>query len=153
MKQGKAKAHIDAKAYTDEHAASGIDTEFPAIETWPNQFGAYEIEIGIPEFTSVCPKTGLPDSGTIVVTYIPDKLCLELKSFKMYTLEYRNLGIFQENIVNCFVWDIVKACDPLSITVMGDFAPRGGLTTRVTASWQQSQQQGEQTRKKKSRAR
>jgi len=153
MKQGKAKAHIDAKAYTDEHAASGIDTEFPAIETWPNQFGAYEIEIGIPEFTSVCPKTGLPDSGTIVVTYIPDKLCMELKSFKMYTLAYRNLGIFQENIVNCFVRDIVKACDPLSITVMGDFAPRGGLTTRVTASWQQSQEQGEQTRKKKSRAR
>lgn len=154
MKQAKVKASGDAKAYTDEHAASGIDAAFPAIETWPNQFGAYEIEIGIPEFTSVCPKTGLPDSGTIVVTYIPDKLCLELKSFKMYTLAYRNLGIFQENIVNCFVRDIVKACDPLSITVMGDFAARGGLTTRVTASWQQSQDQGDvNNRKKKRRAR
>ena len=141
MKQPK------AKAYNDEHAASGIDTAFPEIETWPNQFGAYEIEIGIPEFTSVCPKTGLPDSGTIIVTYIPDELCLELKSFKMYTLAYRNLGIFQENIVNCFVRDIVKATNPLSITVMGDFAARGGLTSRITASWQQSQE------KKKRRAR
>ena len=127
-------------AYTDEHAASGISYEFPAIETWPNQFAAYEIEIGIPEFTSVCPKTGLPDSGTILVSYVPDKLCLELKSFKMYTLAYRNLGIFQENVVNCFVRDIVSAAKPLSISVTGDFAARGGLTTRVTASWQKSEE-------------
>ena len=141
MKQPK------VKAYTDDHAASGIDAALPEIETWPNQFGAYEIEIGIPEFTSVCPKTGLPDSGTIVVTYVPDELCLELKSFKMYTLAYRNLGIFQENIVNCFVRDIVKATNPRSITVMGDFAARGGLTSRITASWEQSQE------KKKRRAR
>ena len=128
------------RPYTDEHAASGIDAELPEIETWPNQFGAYEIEIGIPEFTSVCPKTGLPDSGTIVVTYVPDKLCLELKSFKMYTLAYRNLGIFQENIVNCFVRDIVKAAKPLQINVTGDFAPRGGLTSRITATWEKSQE-------------
>jgi 7-cyano-7-deazaguanine reductase len=128
------------RAYTDEHAASGIDAELPEIETWPNQFGAYEIEIGIPEFTSVCPKTGLPDSGNISVTYVPDKLCLELKSFKMYTLAYRNLGIFQENIVNCFVRDIVKAAKPLQITVTGDFAPRGGLTSRITATWQKGQE-------------
>lgn len=123
-------------AYTDEHAASGIDAELPEIETWPNQFGRYEIEIGIPEFTSVCPKTGLPDSGTVVVTYVPDKLCLELKSFKMYTLAYRNLGIFQENIINCFVRDIVRAAKPVSITVTGDFAPRGGLTSRISATWE-----------------
>ncbi|MCU1326602.1 MAG: cyclohydrolase [Bryobacterales bacterium] len=128
------------KAYTDEHAASGILTELPGIETWPNQFGAYEIEIGVPEFTSVCPKTGLPDSGTIVVTYVPDKLCLELKSFKMYTLAYRNVGIFQENIVNCFVRDIVAAAKPLQITVTGEFAPRGGLTSRITATWEKSQE-------------
>src|SRR4051812_14463215 len=123
------------KAYTDDHAASGIDAKFPAIETWPNQFPDYEIEISVPEFTSVCPKTSLPDFGTITVRYVPDKLCLELKSFKMYTLAYRDLGIFQENVVNCFLRDIVKAAKPVSITVTGDFTPRGGLGSRMSASW------------------
>ncbi|MDE3194792.1 MAG: NADPH-dependent 7-cyano-7-deazaguanine reductase QueF [Acidobacteriota bacterium] len=122
-------------AYTDEHAAAGIDAPLPEIETWPNQFPGYEIEIDIPEFTSVCPKTGLPDTGIVTVSYVPDKKCLELKSFKMYTLAYRNLGIFQENVVNCFLRDIVKACDPVSITVTGEFAPRGGLGSRMTAKW------------------
>ena len=121
--------------YTDEHAAAGIGAPLPGIETWPNQFRGYEIEIGVPEFTSICPKTGLPDSGTITVHYVPDKLCLELKSFKMYTIAYRNLGIFQENVVNCFLRDIVKACAPVSITVTGDFVPRGGLGSKMTASW------------------
>ena len=67
----------------------------------------------MPEFTSVCPKTGLPDFGTITIRYVPDRLCLELKSLKMYTLAYRDLGIFQENVVNCFLRDIVKACQPV----------------------------------------
>lgn len=125
----------DKRQYTDEHAAAGIDTNLPAIETWPNQFPDYEIEIDIPEFTSVCPKTGLPDTGIITVSYVPDEKCLELKSFKMYTLAYRNLGIFQENVVNCFVRDIVRACDPVRITVTGEFAPRGGLGSRMTATW------------------
>ena len=123
------------KQYTDEHAAAGIDAEFPEIETWPNQFPGYEIEIDIPEFTSICPKTALPDFGTITISYIPDKLCLELKSLKMYTLAYRNLGIFQENVVNCFLRDIVKACAPVTVTVTGDFVPRGGLGSRMTAQW------------------
>jgi 7-cyano-7-deazaguanine reductase len=126
---------IEKRQYTDEHAAAGIDAELPPIETWPNQFPDYEIEIEIPEFTSVCPKTGLPDSGMITVSYVPDRQCLELKSFKMYTLAYRNLGIFQENVVNCFVRDIVKACDPVRITVTGEFAARGGLGSRMTARW------------------
>ena len=121
--------------YTDEHAKAGLDFAFPAIETWQNQFPGYEILIDDPELTSVCPKTGLPDFGVITVSYVPDKLCLELKSFKMYTLAYRDLGIFQENVVNCFVRDIVKACDPVRITVTGDFAPRGGLGSRMTAQW------------------
>jgi 7-cyano-7-deazaguanine reductase len=125
-------------AYTPDHAAAGIDAPLPAIETWPNQFPDYEIEISIPEFTSVCPKTGLPDFGTIVIRYTPDELCLELKSLKMYTLAYRDLGIFQENIVNCFVRDIAKACQPVSLTVTGDFASRGGLTSRMTAHWRKS---------------
>ncbi|MDX1981986.1 MAG: preQ(1) synthase [Bryobacteraceae bacterium] len=124
------------KAYTDEHASAGVDAALPGIETWPNQFRTgYEIEIEIPEFTSVCPKTGLPDSGTLTLRYVPDKSCLELKSLKMYALAYRNLGIFQENIVNRFLQDVVKACNPVSAAVEGDFAPRGGLYSRITANW------------------
>jgi 7-cyano-7-deazaguanine reductase len=126
------------RQYTDQHAAAGIDAKLPEIETWPNQFSGYEIEISVPEFTSVCPKTGLPDFGTITIRYVPDKLCLELKSLKMYTLAYRDLGIFQENVVNCFLRDIVKACNPIAITITGEFAPRGGLGSRMTASWTKS---------------
>ena len=129
-----------AKAYTDEHAAAGIDAPLPAIDTWPNQFPNYEIEIAVPEFTSVCPKTGLPDFGAITIHYVPDKLCLELKSLKMYTLAYRDLGIFQENVVNCFLRDIVKACKPVSATITGEFASRGGLTSRMVASYLQRAQ-------------
>ena len=105
--------------YTDEHAVSGIDAPLPEIETWPNQFPGYEIEISIPEFTSVCPKTGLPDFGQLTLRYVPDQLCLELKSLKMYTLEYRNLGIFYENVVNRVLRDVVAACKPLSASIVG----------------------------------
>jgi len=121
--------------YTDEHAEAGVHAELPAIETWPNQFGEYEIEIVMPEFTSVCPKTGLPDSGTLTLVYVPNKRCLELKSLKMYILAYRNLGIFQENVVNRFLADVVKAAEPVEAEVHGDFAARGGITTRVTARY------------------
>jgi 7-cyano-7-deazaguanine reductase len=121
--------------YTDEHASAGIDAPLPEIETWPNQFAGYEIEISVPEFTSVCPKTGLPDFGTITIRYVPDKRCLELKSLKMYTLAYRDLGIFQENVVNCFLRDIVKACKPVSATIVGEFASRGGLTSTMVANY------------------
>ncbi len=124
-----------AKSYTDEHAAAGVDAKLPAIETWPNQYPGYEIEIVMPEFTSVCPKTGLPDHGTVRLIYTPGQSCLELKSLKMYTLAYRNLGIFQENIVNKFLEDVVRAAKPVKATVIGDFTPRGGISTRVTASW------------------
>jgi 7-cyano-7-deazaguanine reductase len=123
------------RAYTDEHARGGLDAALPEIETWPNQFRDYEIEIALPEFSSVCPKTGLPDFGNLVLRYVPDKLCLELKSYKMYLLEYRNLGIFQENVVNRVLRDVVAATRPVSATVTGDFTPRGGLSTLVTASY------------------
>jgi 7-cyano-7-deazaguanine reductase len=123
------------RAYTDEHAAAGVRAPLPEIETWPNQYAGYEIEIVMPEFTSVCPKTGLPDFGKIVLRYLPDKLCLELKSYKMYLLEFRNLGIFQENAVNRILEDVVKAAKPIEATVIGDWAPRGGLSTLVTANW------------------
>ena len=121
--------------YTDEHAAAGVHEQLPLIETWPNQYPGYEIEIVMPEFTSVCPKTGLPDHGTIRLIYTPGESCLELKSLKLYTLAYRNLGIFQENIVNKFLEDVVRAAKPVKATVIGDFTPRGGISTRVTATW------------------
>ena len=111
--------------YTEDHAKAGLDHRFPEIDTWPNQFADYEIVIDIPEFTSVCPTTGLPDFGVLEVRYVPDKLCLELKSLKEYLQEYRNLGIFQENIVNQVLEDVVKACNPIWAQVTGDFRPRG----------------------------
>ncbi len=123
------------RAYTDEHACGGLHAALPGIETWPNQFRDYEIEIILTEFSSVCPKTGLPDFGKLVLRYVPDKLCLELKSYKMYLLEYRNLGIFQENVVNRVLQDVVSAAKPVSAIVIGDFTPRGGLSTLVTATY------------------
>ena len=121
--------------YTDDHATSGLDAQFPAIETWRNQFRAYEILIDDPEFTSVCPKTGLPDFGRITIRYMPRKRCLELKSLKEYLFTYRNLGIFQENIVNQVLNDVVKSCNPVWAKVAGDFRPRGGISTLVEASY------------------
>jgi 7-cyano-7-deazaguanine reductase len=121
--------------YTPEHAASGLSAKFPAIETWANQFPGYEIVVDNPEFTSVCPKTGLPDSGTITIRYMPDKECLELKSLKEYLQFYRNLGIFQENIVNRVLEDVVRYAKPVWAEVKGEFRPRGGLSTVVIARW------------------
>ena len=121
--------------YTDTHAAAGLDTKFPSINTWANQFRAYEILVDDPEFTSVCPKTGLPDFGRLTILYMPRDLCLELKSLKEYLFTYRNLGIFQENIVNQVLNDVVKATDPVWAIVKGDFRPRGGISTTVTATW------------------
>jgi len=132
----KRKTNLEQESYTDEHAESGVRDSLPEIETWPNQYATgYEIEIVMPEFTSVCPKTGLPDHGVVRLVYVPDKRCLELKSLKMYTLAYRNLGIFQENVVNRFLQDVVKACKPLRATVIGDFTPRGGISTKITAAF------------------
>jgi len=123
------------RQYTEEHARAGVHAALPEIETWENQYPDYEIEIVTDEFTSVCPKTGLPDFGKIVLRYVPDKLCLELKSYKMYLLAYRRLGIFQENAVNRILRDVVAAAKPMAATVVGDFTPRGGLGTVVTATW------------------
>lgn len=128
-------AATKSPAYTAEHAKSGLDFAFPEIETWPNQFPAYEITIDVPEFTSLCPKTGLPDFGVITIRYMPKNQCLELKSLKEYLICYRNLGIFQENIVNRVLADVVKAADPVSAVVNGNFRPRGGIATMVEARW------------------
>lgn len=122
-----------AGGYTDDHARAGLDAELPDIDTFPNQFPGYTIRIEHPEFTSICPKTGLPDTGNIVIEYEPRDSCLELKSLKLYLLEYRNLGIFQENVVNRVLRDVVAACDPVFCEVQGEFAPRGGVYTTITA--------------------
>ncbi len=129
------KAKARKSGYTSEHAKAGLEVKFPVIETWPNQFPGYEIEVDIPEFTSVCPKTGLPDFGTIWIRYMPNQLCLELKSLKEYINSYRNLGIFQENVVNRVLEDVVRAAKPVWVEVRGQFHPRGGLGTVVEASW------------------
>jgi len=121
--------------YTDAHARAGIDARLPKFETWPNHFPGYEITIRFPEYTSVCPKTGLPDYGAITIHYRPNRHCLELKSLKMYLLAYRNLGIFYENAVNRMLRDIVGAARPAWCRVTGEFTPRGGLTTTVEAHW------------------
>lgn len=123
------------RGYTKEHAKKGIDKKMPKIETWENQFPSYEINIEVPEFTSVCPKTKLPDFGLLVLRYIPDKKCIELKSFKMYLLAYRNLGIFYENAVNKILRDVVKSCNPLKATLTGVFNTRGGMNCSVVVSY------------------
>ncbi len=109
---------------------------FAPIEVFPNQHTdrRYTIEIVCPEFTSVCPKTGLPDFGTIRISYIPDQFCLELKAFKYYLLDFRNHGIFYENVVNKILNDVIAACDPHHIEVKGEFGARGGISTNVTAT-------------------
>ena len=121
--------------YSDKHAKAGTDAKLPAIDCWPNQYPDYTNTVAVPEFTSICPKTGLPDFGTITITYCPDKLCLELKSLKLYVLAFRNLGIFQENAVNRILRDLVAASKPLSMRIRGEFTPRGGIQSRIEARY------------------
>lgn len=121
--------------YTEAHARAGIGAKLSRLETWPNHFPGYEITIRFPEYTSVCPKTGLPDYGVIIIQYEPRKVCLELKALKMYLLGYRSLGIFYENAVNRILGDIVAAVKPVKCLVRGEFTPRGGLFTTVEARW------------------
>ncbi len=123
------------REYTKEHARSGIDAPLPEIECFENQFKNYEITISIPEFTSVCPRTGQPDFGTITIRYIPNKWCVELKSLKMYILAYRNLGIFYENAVNRILRDFVKSTKPARAVVIGEFNVRGGMKSTIEASY------------------
>jgi len=95
----------------------------------------YTIEIINPEFTSVCPITGLPDFGTITIRYVPDKSCVELKSLKYYYLEFRNAGIFYENITNRILDDLVGLLQPRSLTVISEWKARGGITETVSVSY------------------
>jgi 7-cyano-7-deazaguanine reductase len=111
------------------------------IETFPNPQPErdYEIAITCPEFTSVCPKTGLPDFGEIRINYVPDERCIELKSLKYYMIDFRNRGIYYEAVTNAILDDLVAACQPRRMTVVGDFSVRGGIKTVVTASYDNSQ--------------
>ncbi len=121
--------------YTEAHAKSEGTT--PPIEVFPNQRTDrdYRIQIGVPEFTSMCPKTGQPDFGNITITYIPDALCIELKSLKMYMQSFRNMGIFYENVTNRILEDLVAACHPRKCVVTAEFTPRGGISTTVRAEY------------------
>ncbi len=111
------------------------------LETFPNPRPGrdYEIEIRCPEFTSVCPKTGLPDFGEIRITYVPDQQCLELKALKYYMIEFRNRGIFYEAVTNQILDDLVGACRPKRMRVTGEFSVRGGISTSVTAEYDGSE--------------
>lgn len=133
--------------YTEEHAKAGIQAKLPKLEIWPNQYPGYVITTRYPEYTSVCPKTGLPDYGTITVQYKPRKACIELKSLKMYLLAYRDLGIFYENAVNRMLHDIVAAVQPEWCVVKGEFTPRGGLNTTIFARWPERREKQPRRRK------
>ena len=119
------------------HDRSVSDIPAALLETFPNPRPEREFTIAIdcPEFTSMCPKTGLPDFGTIRIRYVPDATCVELKSLKYYLQEFRNRGIFYEAVTNQILDDLVAACEPRRMTVVGDFSARGGITTTVTAAY------------------
>lgn len=107
------------------------------LETFDNQFPDrdYQIEIVAPEFTSVCPRTGQPDFGTLTITYTPDKKCIELKSLKFYLQSYRNQGIFYEHVTNTILDDLAAVIQPRWMKITAAFTPRGGITTSVTAKY------------------
>jgi len=109
----------------------------PGIEVWLNQYPdkVYTINIDIPEFTCICPKTGLPDFATIVIEYSPQKYCIELKSLKMYTIFFRDIGIFHEHLVNKMMDDLVTAVKPRRMKIRAVFNPRGGITTTITREY------------------
>jgi 7-cyano-7-deazaguanine reductase len=112
------------------------------LETFENQFPErdYTIEIVCPEFTSVCPKTGQPDFGTLTITYVPDRRCVELKSLKLYLQQYRNEGIFYEHVTNRILDDLVAVLQPRQLKLVAAFSARGGITTNVTACYEQCAQ-------------
>ncbi len=120
----------------DFEGYEAIDTG--VLETFPYEYPGQEIEveIGTEEFTTVCPFSGLPDFGAIIVKYVPDKDCIELRSFKYYLLSYRNVGIYYEHVVNRILDDLVKVCKPVRMTVIADYTVRGGLKTKAMARYE-----------------
>ena len=112
--------------------------KLPKIDVWENKYKdkEYIVKVDTPEFTCICPKTGLPDFAHIFVEYSPDSWCIELKSFKEYMTAYRDLGIFHEHVINRFLEDLIKTCKPRWMKVKGIFNVRGGITTTVEAEYQ-----------------
>ena len=133
---GDGAARDDSYEGLQEHVR---DLELPELETWQNQYPDrdYTIRMEIPEFTCVCPKTGLPDFARITIEYVPDKLCVELKSLKLYLIAFRDVGIFHEHVVNRLRDDLIAAVKPRSIKVNGNFGTRGGINTTVGVEWPQ----------------
>jgi len=125
MNKGETVVSVDAPS---AEQLESLINEYPGRD--------YTIEIVCPEFTSVCPKTGQPDFGTITFTYTPAERCVELKSLKLYLQRYRNLGVFYETLVNRLLDDFVKACQPRRCRVVGSFTPRGGITTTVRCEFE-----------------
>ena len=113
------------------------EMETPEIETWENAYSdkEYVVEISHPEFTAVCPKTGLPDFASIKISYMPDKCCVELKSLKEYFYFYRDVGVFHEHVINKILEDFVVSCNQRNVDIEGDFNIRGGIKTVVRASY------------------
>ncbi|MFA5117481.1 MAG: preQ(1) synthase [Candidatus Omnitrophota bacterium] len=118
-----------------QKSVRGLKT--PEIEVWENQYPdkVYTISLDVPEFTCICPKTGLPDFAQIKIEYSPAKYCIELKSFKMYTIFFRDIGIFHEHLINKFMDDLVKVSKPRWAKITGVFNPRGGITTTVSREY------------------
>jgi len=121
--------------YTADQAAAGTKASLPPLDSWPNQYRGYDVRIDIPEYTSVCPKTGLPDFGTIRIEYEPGSRCVELKSLRNYIFAFRDIGIFNENTVNRILKDFVQAVRPVRAVITGTFSARGGMTSTVTARY------------------
>lgn len=123
-----------SRGYTETHARAGVGASLPDIECWENQYPGYEIDLTYPEFTSICPKTGLPDFATLRIRYQPGKWCLETKSLKLYLTSFRQLGIFTENAVNRILKDVVRCAKPHWAVVEGRFAARGGIEAKIRAT-------------------
>jgi len=116
---------------------NSIEPSYRDLEVVDNEYSDrdYVINISIPEFNCVCPKTGLPDFGTIKINYVPKKHIVELKSLKLYVVKFRNIGIFHEHVTNKIMDDFIKSCNPKTIEVVGDFNPRGGIKTIINSKW------------------
>jgi len=128
-KYSERRFDVQGENHVDSEVLETVDYTYPGRRT--------EIEIVYPEFTSVCPWTGLPDFGTITITYVPGSACVELKSLKYYLNSFRNVGILQEHVVNRVLDDLTEKISPLFMTVTGEFNARGGLSTVLTASYPQ----------------
>lgn len=136
----KGKWDVPKKSSYEDLQENIRKIKLPDIEVFKNKYSDrdYEVKLVLPEFTCICPKTGLPDFGTMIIWYCPDKVCVELKSVKLYIIGFRNLGIFHENAVNRILDDFVKACKPRWAQVEGIVTPRGGIQTTVVSEYKRN---------------